>query len=80
MIVGIDPDHGGDSNVGGSSANNATGPSETKEKNLTLDVAKLDLDGLMLAELDRHPTVAPVGLMICCFPVIKRLGADTQSA
>lgn len=39
-IVVIDPGHGGTSEVGGSSANNATGPKGTKEKDLTLEVAK----------------------------------------
>lgn len=34
----IDPGHGGTSAVGGSSANNATGPNGTLEKTLTLDV------------------------------------------
>lgn len=52
MIVVIDPGHGGDSNIGGSSSNNAMGPGGTKEKNLTLDVAKLVFDGLKLAEHD----------------------------
>ena len=35
----LDPGHGGDVNVGGSSPNNATGPFGTLEKNLTLAVA-----------------------------------------
>ena len=37
-VIVIDPGHGGRSAVGGSSANNATGPAGTLEKNLTLDV------------------------------------------
>jgi len=36
--VVIDPGHGGEVMVGGSSPNNATGPSGTKEKTLTLDI------------------------------------------
>jgi|688.fasta_scaffold579601_1 N-acetylmuramoyl-L-alanine amidase len=36
--VVIDPGHGGTEMVGGSSPNNATGPSGTKEKTLTLDI------------------------------------------
>ncbi|MBT3143363.1 N-acetylmuramoyl-L-alanine amidase [Ruegeria litorea] len=37
--VVLDPGHGGTTKVGGSSANNATGPHGTLEKDLTLDVA-----------------------------------------
>src|SRR5829696_3318170 len=36
----IDPGHGGTTNVGGSSANHAKGPSGLLEKTATLDVAK----------------------------------------
>lgn len=38
-IIVLDPGHGGDTNLVGSSANNAVGPAGTLEKNLTLDVA-----------------------------------------
>lgn len=38
--VVIDPGHGGNSRVGGSSPNNATGPNGTKEKDLTLKVGE----------------------------------------
>ena len=38
--VVIDPGHGGSSTVGGSSANNATGPTGLLEKSVTLQVAK----------------------------------------
>lgn len=37
-IVVIDPGHGGNKKVDGSSHNNATGPNGTKEKTLTLDI------------------------------------------
>jgi len=36
----IDPGHGGTAEVGGSSPNNATGPTGLLEKNVTLDLAK----------------------------------------
>lgn len=39
-VVVIDPGHGGTTEVGGSSANNATGPAGLKEKTVTLDIAK----------------------------------------
>jgi N-acetylmuramoyl-L-alanine amidase len=39
-VVVIDPGHGGTKKVGGSSANNATGPNGLLEKNLTLDIAR----------------------------------------
>lgn len=39
-IVVLDPGHGGTSTIGGSSPNNATGPTGLKEKTVTLDVAK----------------------------------------
>ena len=45
MIV-IDPGHGGQTKVGGSSPNNATGPAGTLEKDLTLEVAALVRDAL----------------------------------
>src|SRR5260370_26020051 len=38
-VVAIDAGHGGSVKIGGSSANNATGPNGLLEKNLTLDVA-----------------------------------------
>ena len=38
-IVVIDPGHGGDVEIGGSSANNAEGPSGLLEKTVTLDLA-----------------------------------------
>jgi N-acetylmuramoyl-L-alanine amidase len=38
-VIVIDPGHGGNSVVGHSSPNNATGPAGTKEKNLTLEIA-----------------------------------------
>jgi N-acetylmuramoyl-L-alanine amidase/uncharacterized protein YycO len=38
-VVVLDPGHGGSAKIGGSSPNNATGPSGTLEKTLTLDVA-----------------------------------------
>jgi N-acetylmuramoyl-L-alanine amidase len=41
-FVTIDPGHGGSTKVGGSSPNNAVGPSGTKEKDLTLSLG-LDL-------------------------------------
>ena len=49
-IVVIDPGHGGTAEIGGSSANNATGPTGLKEKTVTLDLAKrvqpmLEADG-----------------------------------
>ena len=39
-VIVIDPGHGGETKVGGSSPNNATGPSGTLEKHLTLDLAR----------------------------------------
>jgi N-acetylmuramoyl-L-alanine amidase len=39
-IVVLDPGHGGTKKIGGSSANNATGPNGLLEKNLTLDIAR----------------------------------------
>ncbi len=49
-VVAIDPGHGGSSEVGGSSPNNAVGFDGTKEKDLTLDIglrakALLESDG-----------------------------------
>jgi N-acetylmuramoyl-L-alanine amidase/peptidoglycan hydrolase-like protein with peptidoglycan-binding domain len=38
-VIVIDPGHGGNSKVGGSSPNNAVGPNGLLEKNLTLDMA-----------------------------------------
>lgn len=38
--VVLDPGHGGTATVGGSSPNNATGPSGLREKTVTLDIAK----------------------------------------
>jgi N-acetylmuramoyl-L-alanine amidase len=40
-VVVLDPGHGGDRKVGGSSANNATGPNGLLEKGLTLEVSRL---------------------------------------
>jgi len=40
-IVVIDPGHGGNANVGGSSSNNATSASGVLEKNMTLDFSRL---------------------------------------
>ena len=40
MKVVIDPGHGGTEEVGGSSPNNATGPTGLLEKTVTLDVAR----------------------------------------
>jgi N-acetylmuramoyl-L-alanine amidase len=45
----LDPGHGGDANVGGSSPNNATGPFGTREKNLTLAVAQAAVPALEAA-------------------------------
>ena len=39
-IIVIDPGHGGDAKVGGSSPNNARGPSGLLEKNVTLAIAR----------------------------------------
>jgi outer membrane protein OmpA-like peptidoglycan-associated protein/cell wall-associated NlpC family hydrolase len=39
-VVVIDPGHGGETAVGGSSPNNAIGPNKLLEKNLTLDIAR----------------------------------------
>lgn len=39
-VVVIDPGHGGNTPIGGSSPNNATGPNGLLEKNLTLDLAQ----------------------------------------
>ncbi|MFL6331777.1 MAG: N-acetylmuramoyl-L-alanine amidase, partial [Pyrinomonadaceae bacterium] len=39
-VVVLDPGHGGETAVGGSSPNNATGPNKLLEKNLTLDLAR----------------------------------------
>lgn len=40
-IIVIDPGHGGNANIpGDSSANNATGPGGTREKDLTLDIGR----------------------------------------
>lgn len=39
-VIVIDPGHGGDAKVGGSSPNNAKGPSGLLEKNVTLAVAR----------------------------------------
>ncbi len=39
-VAVIDPGHGGNGMVGGSSANNARGPGSTLEKDLTLDVSR----------------------------------------
>jgi N-acetylmuramoyl-L-alanine amidase len=39
-VVVLDPGHGGDRKVGGSSANNATGPNGLLEKDLTLEVSR----------------------------------------
>jgi N-acetylmuramoyl-L-alanine amidase len=47
--VVIDPGHGGDTSIGGSSPNNATGPAGTLEKHLTLDVARHAARALGLA-------------------------------
>lgn len=49
--VVLDPGHGGTQTVGGSSPNNATGPTGLKEKTVTLDIAKrvqpiLEADGI----------------------------------
>ena len=49
--VVIDPGHGGSAKEGGSSPNNATGPTGLKEKTVTLDIAKrveplLEADGI----------------------------------
>ena len=40
-VVVLDPGHGGDSKIGGSSANNATSASGVPEKTMTLELAKL---------------------------------------
>src|SRR5215207_10093523 len=39
-VIVLDPGHGGNAAVGGSSPNNATGPNGLLEKNLTLDIAR----------------------------------------
>ncbi len=52
-IIVIDPGHGGQAEVGGSSANNATSPSGVLEKNITLRMAFLireQLNNLAAAE------------------------------
>ena len=49
MIVVIDPGHGGSEKVGGSSANNATGPQGTLEKDLTLGIGLTTRDKLAAA-------------------------------
>jgi N-acetylmuramoyl-L-alanine amidase len=54
-IVVIDPGHGGNVEVGGSSANNATSPSGVLEKNITLRMAFLVRDALLdSAESGNH--------------------------
>lgn len=50
-IVVIDPGHGGSTEVGGSSKNNATSPSGVLEKNMTLRFAFLVRDALQEAAL-----------------------------
>jgi N-acetylmuramoyl-L-alanine amidase len=51
----IDPGHGGNVEVGGSSANNATSPSGVLEKNMTLRMGMLVRDALSkLAAADNH--------------------------
>jgi N-acetylmuramoyl-L-alanine amidase len=45
-VVVLDPGHGGNRRVGGSSPNNATGPNGLLEKNLTLDLARRTRDRL----------------------------------
>lgn len=42
----LDPGHGGSTNIGGSDANHAVGPSGLKEKTATLDVARRTRDAL----------------------------------
>lgn len=51
-VIVIDPGHGGDATVGGSSPNNATGPNGLLEKDLTLDLARR-----VRAALPRHNVV-----------------------
>lgn len=48
-IVVLDPGHGGTTTVGGSSPNNATGPTGLKEKTVTLDIARR-VDTLLTAD------------------------------
>ena len=50
-IIVLDPGHGGNAAVGGSSPNNATGPNGLLEKNLTLDLARR-LQALLAATAD----------------------------
>lgn len=45
-VAVIDPGHGGDTEIGGSSANNATGPAGTLEKTLTLELGLLTEEAL----------------------------------
>ena len=54
-IIVIDPGHGGQAEVGGSSANNATSPSGVLEKNITLRMAFLVREQLnILATAEGH--------------------------
>jgi N-acetylmuramoyl-L-alanine amidase len=56
MRVMIDPGHGGNTAVGGSSANNARGPAGTLEKDLTLAIAGRVRDALAPCGTEIHLT------------------------
>lgn len=59
-VVVIDPGHGGTTDTGGSSHNNAVGPNGLLEKNLTLDIAlrvKAHLQGVATVILTRETDV-----------------------
>lgn len=55
-ITVIDPGHGGTSNTGGSSANNAQGPTGLLEKTVTLDLAQRVCDALSASAVDARLT------------------------
>ncbi len=65
-VVALDPGHGGDTEIGGSSPNNATGPAGTLEKTLTLELgllaeAELEARGhrvMMTRKSDRNLSLA----------------------
>jgi N-acetylmuramoyl-L-alanine amidase len=78
MKVVLDPGHGGTAEVGGSSHNNATGPTGLLEKSVTLDVAlmaQLYLGGLGVDCVLTRSTDVNLGLEARA-RVAKDIGAD----
>lgn len=74
----IDPGHGGDTAVGGSNANNATGPAGTLEKDMTLNIA-LMVGGLVsnLGHAVRFTRVGDVNVGLADRAAVARsFGAD----